>query len=62
LRGDGGIQPNGYDAKDRPVTLTLTEQAAAEVRKFLAEEKVDALVAGLRVGVMPGGCSGFKYA
>src|SRR6266849_1376310 len=36
--------------------------AAAVVRKFLAEEKVDAAVAGLRVGVMPGGCSGFKYA
>src|SRR5258708_9620134 len=52
----------GTTQKTASVTLTLTEPAAAEVRKFLAEEKVDATVAGLRVGVMPGGCSGFKYA
>ncbi len=44
------------------VTLTLTERAAAEVKKFLAEEKVPVETAGLRVGVMPGGCSGFKYS
>ena len=44
------------------VTLTLTERAAAEVKKFLAEEKVPLETAGLRVGVMPGGCSGFKYS
>ena len=44
------------------VALTLTESAAAEVRKFMAEEKVDPATAGLRVGVMPGGCSGFKYS
>src|SRR5260221_5393623 len=52
----------GTTQKTAPVTLNLTEPAAAEVRKFLAEEKVDATVAGLRVGVMPGGCSGLKYA
>ncbi|HET7789608.1 MAG TPA: iron-sulfur cluster assembly accessory protein [Gemmatimonadales bacterium] len=45
-----------------PITLTLTEQAAAEVRKFMAEEKVPAETAGLRIGVLPGGCSGFKYS
>jgi iron-sulfur cluster assembly accessory protein len=44
------------------ITLTLTERAAAEVRKFMAEEKVAPELAGLRVGVLPGGCSGFKYA
>lgn len=48
--------------KPDTITLTLTEQAAAEVRKFMAEEKVDPVTAGLRVGVMPGGCSGFKYS
>jgi iron-sulfur cluster assembly accessory protein len=45
-----------------PITLTITERAAAEVRKFFAEEKVSLESAGLRVGVMPGGCSGFKYS
>ena len=45
-----------------PMTLTLTDRAAEEVRKFMAEEKVPAETAGLRIGVMPGGCSGFKYS
>ena len=44
------------------VSMTLTERAAEEVRKFMAEEKVSPETAGLRVGVMPGGCSGFKYS
>jgi len=44
------------------ITLTLTDRAAEEVRKFMAEEKVPAETAGLRIGVMPGGCSGFKYS
>src|SRR5258708_24514999 len=45
-----------------PITLTVTEQAAVEVRKFMAEEKVSAETAGLRIAVLPGGCSGFKYS
>jgi iron-sulfur cluster assembly protein len=45
-----------------PITLTLTDQAVAEVKKFLAAENVPLETAGLRVGVMPGGCSGFKYS
>ena len=48
--------------KPDAITLTLTERAAAEVRKFMAEEQADPATAGLRVGVMPGGCSGFKYS
>jgi len=48
--------------KPDTITLTLTEHAAAEVRKFMAEEKVDPGTAGLRLGVQPGGCSGFKYS
>ena len=47
--------------KPESITLSLSERAAAEVRKFMAEEKVDPGTAGLRVGVQPGGCSGFKY-
>src|SRR5512144_1106698 len=42
--------------------LTLTERAAAEVQKFIAEEQVPLESAGLRVSVLPGGCSGFKYS
>lgn len=42
--------------------LTLTDQAVAEVHKFLAAEDVPRETAGLRVAVLPGGCSGFKYS
>jgi iron-sulfur cluster assembly accessory protein len=42
--------------------LTLTERAAEEVQKFIAQEQVAAETAGLRVSVLPGGCSGFKYS
>lgn len=42
--------------------LTLSDAAAAEVAKFMAAEQVEVGVAGLRVSVMPGGCSGFKYS
>jgi iron-sulfur cluster assembly protein len=47
--------------KPDSIVLTLTERAAEEVRKFMAEERVDPATAGLRLGVQPGGCSGFKY-
>jgi iron-sulfur cluster assembly protein len=42
--------------------LTLTDKAADEVRKFISAEQVPADTAGLRVSVLPGGCSGFKYS
>jgi iron-sulfur cluster assembly protein len=44
------------------VTVNLTERAAEEVRKFIVAEQVPAETAGLRVSVLPGGCSGFKYS
>ena len=44
------------------IALTLTDRAGEEVRKFMSEEKVAPETAGLRVGVLPGGCSGFKYS
>jgi len=43
-------------------SLTLTSRAAEEVQKFIAQEQVPVEVAGLRVSVLPGGCSGFKYS
>ena len=44
------------------VQLTLTPGAAEQVRKVIEGEGAPAVTAGLRVGVMPGGCSGFKYS
>lgn len=44
-------------AEEGPVTLS--ELAAEKVREFLAAENVPD--AGLRVSVIPGGCSGFEY-
>ena len=43
------------------VTITLTEEAAEQVRRFFAAENLDDSTAALRVSVMPGGCSGFEY-
>ena len=43
-------------------TLVITERAVVEVHKFISAEQVPAETAGLRVSVLPGGCSGFKYS
>ena len=42
--------------------FNLTGRAAEEVHKFIVQEQVPADTAGLRVSVLPGGCSGFKYS
>lgn len=42
--------------------VNLTDRAAQEVAKFMAAEKVPSESGGLRVSVLPGGCSGFKYS
>ena len=42
--------------------LGLTEKAADEVRKFMDAESVSPDSGGLRVSVLPGGCSGFRYS
>src|SRR3979409_834753 len=44
------------------VTLNVTEPAAGEIKKFMAREEVPPETAGLRVRVVPGGCSGFQYS
>lgn len=41
--------------------IRLTELAASEVRKFFENEELAVEDAGLRVSVLPGGCSGFQY-
>ncbi|HUZ04013.1 MAG TPA: iron-sulfur cluster assembly accessory protein [Acidobacteriaceae bacterium] len=40
--------------------VILTPQAAAKVREIMATQ--DPLPAGLRIGVVGGGCSGFQYS
>lgn len=44
------------------IQVTLTSRATEEVLKFMEAEQVRPEVAGLRVSVLPGGCSGFKYS
>src|SRR3954469_1363857 len=44
------------------MALNVTEQAAAEIKKFMASEEGLPETAGLRVRVVPGGCSGFQYS
>ena len=42
--------------------LDLTAAAAEEVKKFMASEEGLPETSGLRVRVVPGGCSGFQYS
>jgi iron-sulfur cluster assembly protein len=43
------------------VDVTLTDDAVTQIRRFMEEEQVPEETAGLRVAVLPGGCSGFRY-
>jgi iron-sulfur cluster assembly protein len=49
------------EAGGTELDLSLTERAAEEVRRFLEEEGLTDEASGLRVSVLPGGCSGFQY-
>ncbi|KAF0247756.1 MAG: Iron-sulfur cluster assembly accessory protein, partial [bacterium] len=42
--------------------ISVTENAVSEVKKFMVSEGMEAASAGLRVRVLPGGCSGYQYA
>ena len=44
----------------RPSPVSLTERAATEVRRIVANKQIPAQF-GLRVGVKGGGCSGMSY-
>jgi iron-sulfur cluster assembly protein len=41
--------------------ITITDKGAEKVHEFLASQQADVTLAGLRVGVRGGGCSGFQY-
>jgi iron-sulfur cluster assembly protein len=41
--------------------ITISDKGAEKVREFLASQQDDVSMAGLRVGVRGGGCSGFQY-
>ncbi len=41
--------------------IEITDTGAEKVREFLEAQQADISVAGLRVGVRGGGCSGFQY-
>jgi iron-sulfur cluster assembly protein len=43
------------------VAVQLTPQAAEQVKGFMDAEQVPVESGGLRISVLPGGCSGFKY-
>ena len=48
------------DTFKKPSPLTLTPAAVDKVREIMATQ--DPLPAGLRIGVVGGGCSGFQYS
>jgi iron-sulfur cluster assembly protein len=41
--------------------ISLTDSGAAKAREYLDAQGADVALAGLRVGVRGGGCSGFQY-
>ena len=44
------------------VELIVTDSAVGEIKKFFSSEDELPDTAGLRVRVVPGGCSGFQYS
>jgi iron-sulfur cluster assembly accessory protein len=62
--GSIGDDPMATAAPETPqvksTPLTLTPAAVAKVREIMATQ--DPLPAGLRIGVVGGGCSGFQYS
>ena len=47
------------EAPDPNKPIYITDKAAEKIKELLAKQKKK--VIGLRVGMMPGGCSGFQY-
>jgi iron-sulfur cluster assembly accessory protein len=51
------VNPTPTETKAAP--LSLTDNAVTKVKEIMAQQ--DPVPAGLRVGVVGGGCSGFSY-
>ena len=47
------------NAETKTLPVNLTENAISKVREIMAQQ--DPVPAGLRIGVVGGGCSGFSY-
>jgi iron-sulfur cluster assembly accessory protein len=52
--------PTTPEVVEKKAPLVLTPQAVAKVREIMATQ--DPIPAGLRLGVVGGGCSGFQYS
>lgn len=52
----------GVTTSAPPMTLNVTDSAVVEIKKFMESEEGLPETAGLRVRVVPGGCSGFQYS
>lgn len=42
--------------------IALTEKAAVQIRRMMADQKLSPGATGVRVGVKPSGCSGLAYS
>jgi iron-sulfur cluster insertion protein len=54
------VKPSMPEVTPKPMPITLTPNAVAKVREIM--EQQNPVPAGLRVGVVGGGCSGFSYS
>jgi iron-sulfur cluster assembly protein len=60
--GGGRYTLESLEASNRSdEMIEITDKGAEKVHEFLASQQADVSVAGLRVGVRGGGCSGFQY-
>ena len=53
------LQPN-IETTPKAFPVTLSPTAVAKVKEIMAQQ--DPMPAGLRIGVVGGGCSGFSYS
>jgi len=52
----------GANTNAPAMDMEVTESAVTEIKKFMSSEESLPETAGLRVRVVPGGCSGFQYS